>query len=777
MNREGTVDLSRLNSQQKLAATYTGGPLLILAGAGSGKTSTMTHRIAWLILDKGIDPMNIFAVTFTNKAANEMRERVESLVGSTEGMWIMTFHAACLRMLRIHAERIGYKPGFSIYDPDDQKAVIKAAIKAQGKDDKQFSPPYVLSIISDCKNKNISPGQFADSLEQYEKRLLGVSELYLAYQKTLLENNAMDFDDLLGNAVLLLKKNEDILERYRKRFKYIMVDEYQDTNNVQYEFIKLLVNDDRNICVVGDDDQCIYQWRGADISNILNFERDFKGTKVIKLEQNYRSTGHILAAAHSLIKKNFERKNKKLWTDKEDGEKIRYYRLDDDREEARLVAREISRLIKKDRKLEDFAVLYRTNAQSRRFEEIFITHGIPCKVLGGFRYYDRKEVKDMISYMRLVENPEDLLSLERIINQPKRGVGEKTLEKLKAAANERGESLYKTLSDKSVTASLSEKTGKALDSLIEMLTFLNNGKDEMRVSDIYEEILEKSGYFKDLESQGTVEATARLENIFEFKSVIYEYERDALQADEKPKIFEFLEKITLMSEIDNHNPDDEAVVLMTMHSAKGLEFPVVFMVGMEDGLFPGWRSMEKDGGLEEERRLCYVGITRAKEILYMTNAELRTIYGKTDYTRESSFLKEIDQKRVIGDALPYGKGFDRYSFVDESNATGNEYDEISDDFSPFSHEQKSFSETSKRTVEEVLREPENSKDERDFFEPEKPKIERIPLGQLQKGSVVNHSKFGEGKVLEVSGRVAKIDFGELGEKKMDLSIAPLKKVD
>jgi DNA helicase-2/ATP-dependent DNA helicase PcrA len=739
---DGTTDLRGLNPEQYKAATHREGPLLILAGAGSGKTSTMTHRIAWLIQDAGILPRQILAVTFTNKAAREMRERVEALVGQTRGMWIMTFHAACLRILRQYAERIGYTANFTVYDPEDQKAVIKLLLKELGEDDKVYPAPYVLTIISDCKDKGVGPANFEANAVQQRERI--VARLYEAYEKRLKENNAMDFDDLILRTVQLLRSQPEVLAELQDRFRYIMVDEYQDTNAMQYQFIRLLAEKHHNICVVGDDDQCIYQWRGADIGNILDFEKDFRGAKVVKLEQNYRSTGHILGGAHSVIKRNQGRKDKRLWTDKATGEKIRYFRADNDKEEARYVAQEIRRLIRLDRSCRDFAVLYRTNAQSRRFEEAFLEAGLPYRVLGGFRYYDRKEVKDMVAYMRLVENPADDLALLRVVNEPKRGVGAKTLAKLRSLAGARGESLFQTIGDPEVTAGLTGETGRKLDEMIAAIRLLTQEKDNLRISDLYDELLNKTGYFSALEEQNTVEATARIENLLEFKTVISDYQKELEQADQTGTLGEFLEKIALMAEVDNHKAEEDAVVLMTLHSAKGLEFPVVFMVGMEDGLFPGWRALERPDGLEEERRLCYVGMTRAMELLYLTNAELRTLYGQTDHTRESMFLRELDPARICGDALPAGRRFDRYSWSESEPADSGE------EFRPFAGMRPQSGRAARPTLK---------------------------AGQLSAGSRVIHSKFGSGTVLEVEGDTAKVAFDEAGVKKLALSVAPLTLVE
>lgn len=728
--------LNKLNPQQREAAIHKDGPLLILAGAGSGKTSTMTHRIAYLIREEGVSPYQILAVTFTNKAAKEMRDRVEALLGSNVNMWILTFHSACLRILRTYGDRLGFGKDFTVYDPTDQKSVIKNCIKEVNVDDKKFPPAYVLSIISDCKEKGLSPDEYERvNGSGYKERI--VASLYRAYQTVLKKNNALDFDDLIGLTVKLFDTDPEVLAHYQERFRYIMVDEYQDTNYMQYRFVKLLAQAHNNICVVGDDDQCIYQWRGADIKNILDFEKDFKNTKVIKLEQNYRSHGNILEGAHSVISKNQGRKQKKLWTEAEQGEKIRYYRANDEKEEARFIASEIDRLKTKSRKYADFAVLYRTNAQSRTFEEALSAREVPYRVLGGTRYYDRKEIKDIMAYMRLVQNPKDDLSLSRIINEPKRGIGEKTLEKLRALAAVRGESLFATLADDEIAEGLPSKAVESIKDMIRAISEYHEEKDKLKVSDLYDGLLQKTGYLRALEVANTIEADSRIENILEFKSVIYDYEKE----DSLLTLLEFLEKVALIADIDNHDSGENAVVLMTLHSAKGLEFPIVFMPGMEDGLFPGWRSYEKPDGIEEERRLCYVGMTRAMERLYLTSAEQRTLYGKTDFTRESQFVKEIDQKLLEGD-LPWQDRKERKVYQDAPGG-GSGY------YKPFAQ---------KATLHA------------------QPKGSTAQI-QIKDGDRVTHGKFGIGLVISVQGNTATIAFDSEGIKKLALDIAPLKKVD
>lgn len=730
--------LDKLNDKQREAAVHKDGPLLILAGAGSGKTSTMTCRIAHLILDEGVNPYNILAVTFTNKAAGEMKERVEQLIGSTSGMWIMTFHSACLRILRMNCEVLGYGRDFAVYDPADQKAVVKSIIKEKNMEDKKYPPAYYLSIISSCKNSGMTAEDYIN-LEGETFRTKPVYEVFKAYQSTLKKNNAMDFDDLLLNTVRLFETDEAVLLKYQNRFRYIMVDEYQDTNRIQYKFIKLLAQEHNNLCVVGDDDQCIYQWRGADISNILDFEKDFPGTKVVKLEQNYRSCSNILDAAHSVIRNNM-RKDKKLWTSAEAGSKVSYYRADDERDEAEYIAREIDMLKSPDYKYSDFAVLYRTNAQSRTFEEALSKRDIPYRVLGGLRYYDRKEIKDMIAYMRLVANPADSLSLARIINEPKRGMGAKTLAKLQTLAEVRGQSLFEVLCDEEIVAGLSAKSRPLVKDLVECIQKYSVEKDNLRVSDIYDGLLRASGYYDALKSANTVEAEGRIENILEFKSVIYDMEAE----ESNISLSEFMERLALLSDIDNHDETEDAVVLMTLHSAKGLEFPVVFMPGMEDGLFPGWRAFEKPEGIEEERRLCYVGMTRAKERLFMTSAQMRTMYGRTDFTKESQFVREIDRKFMDGDAVYEKKQGDR--FGNGGSLDGFDGPAPAKPFDSLKYAKQNMASKSSGGID------------------------------LSEGDRVSHAKFGEGLVIEVKGNVASIMFDSVGLKKLAKDIAPIKKL-
>ena len=735
------MSFENLNSRQQEAVRQLEGPLLILAGAGSGKTSTMTHRIAHM-LEEGISPYSILAVTFTNKAAREMRERVEELAGDRAGsMWIMTFHAMCLRILRVYPEEAGYEPNFVIYDGTDQKTLVKNILKENGISDREFAPQYLLAVISDQKEKGVDPEQYRETMENNYKTK-AIYLVYREYQKRLRQNNAMDFDDILLNTVKLFERNEEILLRYQERFQYIMVDEYQDTNHIQYRLIRQLADRHHNLCVVGDDDQCIYQWRGADIRNILDFESDFPEAKVIKLEQNYRSKGNILDAAYSVIRNNRGRKSKKLWTDRDSGEKLRYYRANNDHEEAAYVARQIGHMNRAGRPLTDFAILYRTNAQSRLFESALSRDGIPYRVLSGMRYYDRKEIKDIMCYMRLVVNPKDDLSMRRIVNEPKRGMGDKTVEKVMGFAAVKNKSLLEALSDPEVQDTL---PGKAYDRVRELTDCLNLCRQErtnLKVSDIYDRLLTKTGYLPALEETGTVEAEGRIENLMEFKSVIYDYEKGT----ENPTIEEFMEQLTLAAEVDNYDEHQDTVTLMTMHSAKGLEFPVVFLPGLEDGLFPGNKAFDDPSGMEEERRLCYVGMTRAKELLFLSSAEERTRYGRTEYTRESQFLRELDRRLVEGDAVYQRKSGDSSLGV----STGSRDGYAAKPYKPF--DALKYARYSTR---------QNAMKNTESFAP---------------GDRVSHGKFGEGMVLEATDTIVTVAFDGAGVKKLALGVAPLKKI-
>ena len=630
-----------LNPQQAEAVSYVDGPLLILAGAGSGKTRVLTHRIAYLIAEMGVAPDNILAITFTNKAAGEMKDRLTQMVGFLSSrLWVSTFHSACVRILRRDADILGYKKSFSIYDSSDQRALIQNILKDLNLDDKKFPPRAVQERISRTKNELYTPEMFdREASGYYDSK---VAEVYYLYQERLKANNCMDFDDLIMQSVILLSRSPEILEFYRNKFQYVMVDEYQDTNHAQYMFVKLLTETHRNLCVVGDDDQSIYGWRGADINNILDFEKDYPEARVIKLEQNYRSTKNILDAANELVSHNRGRKGKSLWTENCQGDKVTIYFAPTERAEAEFVAGEI-RLLQstENRSLDEFAVFYRTNAQSRVIEECFMREGLPYNIVGTLKFYDRREIKDLIAFLRVIVNPADTLSMARIINVPKRGIGQVSWSRLEGYAQQKGISVSQALLEADQIPNFGRVRAAALE-LGSILESLREQQDKVTVTKLVMDVLSQTGYLAELEAENTEEAYMRIENIQEFLSVTQEYDRENPDND----LVGFLETIALISEIDTYAEGGGSVVLMTLHTAKGLEFPVVFITGMEEGAFPHSRSMSSEAEIEEERRLCYVGMTRAREKLYMTHTRQRTIYGTTVYNEPSRFLKEIPEELV-----------------------------------------------------------------------------------------------------------------------------------
>lgn len=775
------MDLSRLNKEQQEAVKHMEGPLLILAGAGSGKTTMMTHRIAYM-LEKGVSPYNILAVTFTNKAAGEMKDRIESLTGGTRGMWVMTFHAMCVRILRNHGEVLGFKNGFSIYDESDKKALLKRIVKDLKIDEKIYPVSYLGSVISSCKEAEEDPDDYIENNSMNFKAET-VAKVYARYMEDLQQNNAMDFDDLLWNAVKLFEASSEVLSYYQQRFKYIMVDEYQDTNYLQYKLIHALAEKSHNLCVVGDDDQCIYQWRGADIRNILDFEKDFPETKVVKLEQNYRSDANILDLANSVIANNRNRKAKELWTDRNEGSKITYRRLEDEQREAWYVGGEIQRLHDEEGiPFNDMAILYRKNAQSRPFEEKFSFRGIPYRVLGGTRFYDRKEIKDVMSYMHLVENPSDDVAMARIINEPKRGLGPKSLGGIVSYAKAYKLSIFEALKEQEVLGSLSRKSRAAVEDLVTMLDELGAEQDNMELSDIYDNLIRRSGYLTALEAENTVEADARIENILELRSVIAEFEekaagsvltdeedefreeRDRLREDgfdvKEPTLLQsFLEKIALLSDIDNRDESEDAVVMMTLHSSKGLEFPVVFMPGMENGLFPGSTSMDDPSKMEEERRLCYVGITRAMRKLYLTGAQTRMLYGRTDFTIESEFMREMDTTLLEGDPTVAERTASAGGIRGDGGILGmrefkGRYEGSADGYdASFSKPFDALKFAKKQASKGISNEG------------------------FEAGDRIRHPKFGEGLLIDQDAKTLTIAFDSVGIKKLGKGFVKLTKVE
>lgn len=642
------LNLDHLNDMQKKAIMKTDGPVLILAGAGSGKTTVLVNRIAYIIETKNVRPHNIMAITFTNKAANEMKERVNRAIGDlSKDMWLCTFHTACVRILRSHIGLLGFDPSFVIYDSADSKTVLKECYKELDIDDKNYPPRSVMSVISKAKDSVQSPELFK-MVHEGDFRMQKVAEIYALYQKKLRANNAVDFDDILLYAVQILAENPEVLKTYQERFHYIMVDEYQDTNNAQYILISLLAEKHQNICVVGDDDQSIYKFRGANIQNILNFEKTFDNTEVIKLEQNYRSTQSILDAANAVIHNNKERKSKVLWTQNQVGDKLKLHLGFNERDEALYITNTMEKLHQQGKKYSDMAVLYRTNAQSRVIEELMLRSAIPYRVFGGLRFYDRKEIKDIIAYLRLIHNPNDNLSFQRIINEPKRSIGKTTLEKISEISNEYNISNFEVARYANQYQSLSRSAIKLVE-FCDMISSLRVSSEVMSITSFAEKVLGDSGYMSMLITENTIESKTRIDNLGEFLSAVSEYEK----AEENPSLSGFLESVSLVSDLDGYDEQEDTCVLMTIHSAKGLEFPVVFLAGMEEGLFPSARSSQTAEDLEEERRLCYVAITRAKEQLYISNARTRTLYGQTTHQVKSRFLTEIPSNLLEEDGVSH----------------------------------------------------------------------------------------------------------------------------
>ena len=745
-----------LNGPQKEAVLHTDGPLLILAGAGSGKTRVLTHRIAYLIDERGVNPWNILAITFTNKAAEEMRQRVDSLVAfGAESIWVSTFHSMCVRILRRFIERLGYENRFTIYDTDDQKTLMKEVCRKVDIDTKVFKERSLLSAISSAKNEMILPDEFelnagGDFGQQK------IAKVYREYEAQLKSNNALDFDDLLVKTVQLLETQPDVLEYYQERFRYIMVDEYQDTNTVQFRLVSLLAGKYKNLCVVGDDDQSIYKFRGANIRNILDFEHEFPDAHVIKLEQNYRSTGNILDAANGVISNNKGRKEKTLWTDNGEGEKVYLRQFDTAYDEAEFIAEDIRRGVREGASYNDNAVLYRTNAQSRLFEEKFIAMNIPYKIVGGINFYARREIKDLLAYLKTVDNGQDDLAVRRIINVPKRGIGLTTINRIQESAAERGIGFYEALMAPELIPGVGRSASK-LDSFAALIEYFKGRADQESISDLLREILEKTGYIESLESEDKVEAEARIENIDELLNKAAAYEEDCQDRDEEPTLSGFLEEVALVADIDSLEEDQDYVVLMTLHSAKGLEFPHVYLAGMEDGLFPSYMTITSDDNedLEEERRLCYVGITRAERELTLTCARRRMVRGETQYNKLSRFVKEIPM-----------------NLIDTGNKKIEEGTEVPVQ-NTYSHAKQAFR-----------------------AQPFAAVSGKQPFSALQKGSQltaekggnlsygvgdrVRHVKFGEGTVLEIKegGRdyEVTVEFDSAGVRKMFAMFAKLVKL-
>lgn len=736
-----------LNEQQKQGVFTTEGPVLILAGAGSGKTRVLTHRVAYLIQEKGVVPWHIMAITFTNKAAGEMRQRIDDMIDyGAESIWVATFHSSCVRILRRFADRMGYATNFTIYDSDDQKTLMKDICKRLEIDTKMYKERTFLNEISSAKNELISDQEFANQA-MGDFRKTKTAQVYREYQARLKQNNAMDFDDLIMNTVELLKLDPEVLNYYQEKFQYVMVDEYQDTNTAQFELVRLLAGGRNNLCVVGDDDQSIYKFRGANIYNILNFEKHFPDATVIKLEQNYRSTGNILEAANGVIANNEGRKAKRLWTDAGKGDKVYFEQFDSAYEEADFIARDIGRRVAKgEYAYGDCAILYRTNAQSRMLEEKLIASNIPYKIVGGVNFYSRKEVKDLLAYLKTVDNAQDELAVRRIINIPKRGIGAASLAKVGAYAEVNSLNFYQALERAREIPGLGRAAGK-IEPFVELITSLRELAALGGVSAVLEEVLEQTGYVRELEAEDTPEAQARIENIDELMNKAVSYE----QENEEPTLGGFLEEVALVADIDSLAEDQNYVVLMTLHSAKGLEFPNVYLSGMEDGLFPSYMSIvsdDADAELEEERRLCYVGITRAKEHLTITGARMRMQRGETQYHKISRFVKEIPEEVLSGSTW---EPKSRDSFLTEEPRP-------------------------KRTSLKKQPVAAQTYQARDFGT----KIQKQPL-DYGVGDRVRHMKFGVGTVAAINdgGRdyEVAVDFDTAGRKRMFASFAKLKKVD
>ena len=765
--------LEGLNNKQYEAVTNTEGPCLVIAGAGSGKTKVLTHKIAYLIGEKNVLPWEIIAITFTNKAANEMKERIGNLVGeSAKDIWMGTFHSICVRILRRFIDRIGFDSSFIIFDTSDQRTLVKNCLKDLAIDDKMCTDRSVFSEISNAKNEMLEP-------EQYTARANGdfrkekIAKVYELYQKRLRENNAIDFDDIINYTIKILMDNPDVLEYYSNKFKYVLVDEYQDTNKAQFTLITLFASRHGNITVVGDNDQGIYSFRGADISNILNFEKDFPGTRIIKLEQNYRCTGNILKVANSVIKNNEVKYKKELWTQNEEGFLPKVYVADNEYDEASYIVEQIEHLKREEYyKYSDFAILYRMNTQSRAIEDIFRRENVPYKVIGGLKFYERKEIKDIIAYLRLIQNSSDNLSLKRIINEPKRGIGKTSLDKVEQIANSNEISMYEVIKN-------AEQYGLNrvyLNSreFVNTIEELKAKKDELSISDLVKLTLKKSGYTKALENENTIEAENRIENLDEFLTVTMEFEEQFAENT----LSEFLEGITLSSDIDNMEEEEESVTLMTLHSAKGLEFPVVFLVGMEEGIFPGYKSISEPTELEEERRLCYVGITRAKQNLFLTCSKQRTIFGSTSYNPTSRFLNEIPEELLEGYEEAFGGSNHKdqifkdssysWTYGSKNNVKTYKIDEKQPIIAA-SNKIKESTNFAFRTAESFLNNL-NKKSEN-----------AVDLSQYKEGIRVFHKKFGEGtiNIVEPEGDDLKVDinFDKVGHKRLMAKFANLEVID
>lgn len=759
-----------LNDKQKEAVLATEGPCLVIAGAGSGKTKVLTHKIAYLLSEKNVKPWNILSITFTNKAANEMKQRVEKLVGeASQEMWLGTFHSICVRILRRFIDRIGFDPTFLIFDSTDQRTLVKECIKSMRLDDKLFTDRSVLSEISNGKNDMLEPKAYQVKYNgDFRKEKIG--KVYELYQKKLKENNALDFDDIINYTIKILTENPDVLEYYTEKFKYVLVDEYQDTNKAQFMLVSILASKYGNITVVGDNDQGIYSFRGADITNILNFEKDFPGSKIVKLEQNYRCTGNILKAANAVIKNNENKYDKKLWTENEEGKLPCIYKAEDEYDEASYIVKQINMLkMEEYLKLSDFVILYRMNSQSRAIEDIFRRENIPYKIIGGLKFYERKEIKDIIAYLRLIFNTSDNLSLKRIINEPKRGIGKTSLDNIQDISDKTGKSMYEIIK----YAEQYELNRVKANSIqfVEVIEELRKQVNQIPISELIKLTLNKTGYVKALENENTIEAESRIQNLEEFLTVAIEFEEQMAENT----LAEFLESISLTSDIDNMEESEDTVTLMTLHSAKGLEFPVVFLVGMEEGIFPGYKSIGEIKELEEERRLFYVGITRAMQYLYLTCAKRRTIFGSTSYNQMSRFLKEIPKDLL--DGYEEIDNEDNNSFKDSNygweygtNYAGKVKTYKFDNVEKIPEVKEKVGAFQFRTAESFLNSLNKKASDR-----------QVDITKYKEGQRIYHKKFGEGTInkIEQEGEDYKLDiqFDKVGHKRLMAKFAELEIIE
>ena len=760
--------LEGMNERQKEAVQHTQGPLLIMAGAGSGKTRVLTHRMAYILAEEEVHPWNILAITFTNKAAREMKERVSQLVGpQAEDMWVSTFHSMCVRILRRDIELLGYQRSFTICDPSEQQTAMKRILKKLDIDSEKYDYRMILNRISQAKNDLEDVEKFSEKYTGYVEQI--IAKCYREYQKELAKSMTLDFDDLIMLTVQLFQKYPETLQYYQQKFQYIHVDEYQDTNHAQYRLVTMLAKKFKNICVVGDADQSIYGWRGADMSNILEFEKDYQNAKVVLLEQNYRSTKTILQAANHVIENNVNRKVKKLWTENEEGQPITYYRAQSEQDEGRYVLSQIQSLLRDGYHYDDFAILYRTNAQSRVMEENLLKSNIPFRLVGGQRFFERLEIKDLLAYLRLIVNPQDDLSFRRIVNSPKRGVGATSLEKLSNFASMHQFSLLEA-SSQTALSPLSGKAAKALEKFAEMIEDLRKMQEFLSISEFVEQVIEKTGYLASLEQQHTMEADARIENIQEFISVAKQFEQDRLEEEsEDSPLLQFLTDLSLVSDADSDDGDGRMVTLMTLHAAKGLEFPVVFIIGLEEGIFPSLRSIMEHDDVEEERRLAYVGITRAEQKLFLTNAYSRLLYGRTQANRPSRFVLEIGEE-LFDSQQQQSYGYtnrESSSFASKNSSSGSLFDKYRAKSQATAYQPKAVQPSSIQPS--VIRQV------------RKQTVDENEEAVWKVGDKVMHKKWNVGTVVKVTGEGTNqeidVAFAGMGIKRLLASFAPIERIE